>query len=513
MCGIAAYSGSKEFNPGLMKTLMLSNLIRGQDSTGIYSPKNGLIKNIGNAVSFLSKHREIKKDKVFIGHLRAKTVGENLEKNAHPFELDNLVGVHNGTLIDYWGLARKYDLLTTGISVDSHMLYGILSQEIGQYQNAVTKLSVLSQFEGAAALVYYNKLDQNLYVYRNKERPLHYGYVNEMMYIASLEESLEIIGATEITQFTENELYKIKDGIIQSKTYYLPKSKEVTPPYVYGRRLPALHAHEYVGNYFMADVDKVDSFIYKNRFYYVISTVATKYDPKKADVNYVVLVNEFGDRVEYSKHNLDMTSYQEIRKPKTYVLVTDDLFIDHIKVVSKDEMLETVLANTDRNENGTVNILCYSFKSKINYTISSKFIRALDDEEIEENCINNDYYNNDTLKKYYGNTAVLAVEENLVEAPCCEVKPPVLTIVRTLIGEQANIKEDEFYNFLDSLDMQVDLVKNKVIDMFINAEKIEPEEEFIMNELVDECFVDMQDMVKRTYLALQKNGNECEIIY
>ena len=53
-CGLIGYSGKKNFNKDKINLVMLWNSFeRGRDSTGIYSPKNNLIKEADPAAKFL----------------------------------------------------------------------------------------------------------------------------------------------------------------------------------------------------------------------------------------------------------------------------------------------------------------------------------------------------------------------------------------------------------------------------------------------------------------------------
>lgn len=95
-----------------------------------------------------------------IGHNRAKTFGANTTNNAHPFEIENILGVHNGTI------KNKHALCTNGskYDVDSQaFIAGIAENGI----DATVKAS-----DGAFSVVYFNKTDKTINFIRNKERPM-----------------------------------------------------------------------------------------------------------------------------------------------------------------------------------------------------------------------------------------------------------------------------------------------------------------------------------------------------
>lgn len=223
-CGLIGYSGSKPFDKEKIKLLMIWNSFeRGKDATGIYTPKNDLIKDNNIATKFLTD-KSFKEDNLLIAHVRAKTVGSNTVKNAHPFKEGNTCLAHNGTLKNHYPLLRKYKLDFQYHDVDSHIITSIISQE--------KNFKVLNEIDGAAALLIHDIEDPTvLYVFRNKERPLFKGNYNGGMYISSIKESLEVIGCVNVKEFKEDYLYTIKDGLIKgvpSKIVNKPYSEPVT---------------------------------------------------------------------------------------------------------------------------------------------------------------------------------------------------------------------------------------------------------------------------------------------
>jgi len=209
MCGIVGFSGSQNFDVTKMQILMLANMTRGMHSTGIFN-SGKIIKEADNAVEFLDKHYLIPEN-IFIGHDRYATIGAKTAKNAHPFEYDGTVLVHNGTLTNHWSILRDNDLSIKGFDVDSHVMTALISKHKKSYK-------VLQDFEGAAALIWHNEETPNrIYCFRNEDRPLFRGYTDEGMYISSIESSLNLIGCEKIEQFKTNYVYVIEDGVINVK--------------------------------------------------------------------------------------------------------------------------------------------------------------------------------------------------------------------------------------------------------------------------------------------------------
>ena len=154
--------------------MLVVNQLRGRDATGVIRVSNSgadkWIKRVGPP-EYLIETKEYDKEfetvgaKILIGHGRAKTLGENIHRNAHPFDHGDVVGVHNGTLRNYYQMERYRDF-----DVDSELLYWHINEyglhdTIAQLDNA-----------GAWALVYWNRAEGTLNFIRNAERPLYFAH-------------------------------------------------------------------------------------------------------------------------------------------------------------------------------------------------------------------------------------------------------------------------------------------------------------------------------------------------
>ena len=168
MCGIVGVAGPMGVKEDkVLKTLLTLDALRGIDSTGIAAiPRNGdvrVVKQVGNPYElFYTRGFDPalnRMNRAIIGHNRFATQGEINRRNAHPFDFDNLVGVHNGTL------RNKHRLLDANqFKVDSENLYYHIEHEGLD--------SFLEIVDGAYALVWWNREEETLNFLRNKERPM-----------------------------------------------------------------------------------------------------------------------------------------------------------------------------------------------------------------------------------------------------------------------------------------------------------------------------------------------------
>ena len=371
MCGIVSFSGKSTFNKDKINLLMIWNSFeRGKDSTGIYSPKNHLIKDTDDAIKFLNSN-PFEEDTLLIAHVRAQTIGVKSVKNAHPFIEDNVVLCHNGTLKNHYALLRKYDLAYQDYNVDSHIICAIIAKE--------KNFKVLSEIDGGAAFVMTNKNNPNtLYVFRNSERPLYRGVLEEGMYISSIKESLEIIGCKSIKEFKENYLYTIIDGLIQGSS-----SKIVNKPY---SSTPAyINANMKYSGVNLPDVNQfMNMFIKYNTYenYSPGADLTLTYDNEYKVVgfnlqnNTLEVLDDYNCKVDVRIYKFDrIGSY--FSKDDT-VICRKDLVLTSNKsklIIPKDTMCYI----EEDNNNGTMVVL--NLETNLSYTVSKEFFRNLNSIE------------------------------------------------------------------------------------------------------------------------------------
>jgi len=175
MCGIVgflsgfsngfAYSEAKAFTD-----MLFVDTLRGFDSTGVFGVSNRgnvhALKEASNGASFIAnkQYDEFISDAVregvfLVGHNRAATRGEVVDRNAHPFWIDdNIFLVQNGT----WKGSHKH---VKDTEVDTEALAHIIAE-------SETIDAAVKKIDAAYALVWYNVKEKSLNLLRNTERPL-----------------------------------------------------------------------------------------------------------------------------------------------------------------------------------------------------------------------------------------------------------------------------------------------------------------------------------------------------
>jgi predicted glutamine amidotransferase len=171
MCGLVGAIGNitKEVKESLDVLLILDSL-RGTDSTGAAfvslgeKPDIVVCKMLGHTYNLIESRQYMKAAtgsfKAFIGHNRYATQGKVSTRNAHPFEMNTLVGAHNGTLRTKYLLANSAEF-----QVDSENLF--------HHIDTLGLDSALEVLDGAWALTWFDTTTNEMCFLRNKERPLY----------------------------------------------------------------------------------------------------------------------------------------------------------------------------------------------------------------------------------------------------------------------------------------------------------------------------------------------------
>lgn len=236
-CGLVGYNGSIKPNELLLRIMGKFNEKRGTHSCGIsndYEIRVGVGKKsvFSDFIEDESYFAKYKKTNNVIIHTRKATVGAHTAANAHPFgfggdddsEESDFIGAHNGSLL-------KWEKLMNNVDVPKNVIVEMDSQAL-LYRLYIDKnYKVLSEYMGAAALLFYNKNEPDaLYTFKGaagdvEERPLFYVQMrndkNKItgVYLSSMAEPFIFAGIKpeNIKQIPNNYLYKFKDGKITTK--------------------------------------------------------------------------------------------------------------------------------------------------------------------------------------------------------------------------------------------------------------------------------------------------------
>jgi len=200
MCGIFGFAKTNSFQTSkqidtlqkVFTNLAEESVIRGEDSTGIsiINPNSRRTFKSIVASDKIVKHDTWQSNildrinidtTIAIGHVRLATHGEVTKRNAHPFEIGNVLGAHNGVIYNYNTLAKKY---AKDIQVDSEVIFA--------YLNNMRDTDALEQLEGDYAISYVKDSNRTLHLARESSRPCSLAYWKKarILFWASTEDIL-----------------------------------------------------------------------------------------------------------------------------------------------------------------------------------------------------------------------------------------------------------------------------------------------------------------------------------
>lgn len=161
--------------------------------------------------------------KFFIGHNRAATYGKINSLSSHPFTIDNITLVHNGTLISPFSYHKDH----SDFQVDSELIAHAIAKE--GYKEALLNIT------GGAAVVWYDSKENTLNLFRNDQRTLYFIKVKgvDTSFIASEAHMMKWIlyrngiEIESVFEIKENTICKFKDHALPFNVEGVPKKKVV----------------------------------------------------------------------------------------------------------------------------------------------------------------------------------------------------------------------------------------------------------------------------------------------
>lgn len=191
MCGIVAYSGSKDVQKLLLKGLYRMEY-RGYDSAGICVQENGSLKMIKTAGKLINLEEELKRNilnsTVGIGHTRWATHGAPNQVNAHPhLSADGKFGlVHNGIIENYAEIRKKLE--SEGIKFSSETDSEVIVQLVqklykGDLSQAI--MDTMQYLEGAFGIACICAHEPGTLVGARRGSPLVVGLAENEFFLAS----------------------------------------------------------------------------------------------------------------------------------------------------------------------------------------------------------------------------------------------------------------------------------------------------------------------------------------
>lgn len=219
ICGLAGWSWkklpSKKQRLSLLFSLGIYNDTRGGHSYGIFtSSRKLIIKDTGSFSSFLSSGISSWALSNFgFLHTRYASIGEKNKTNAHPYEIGNIIGAHNGVLSNHDELNAAHN---RNFKVDSMHLIAHLNE--GKTFNDV---------QGYGALEWYDKEKDCMYISYFNNGSLSAVSIKGLGIVWSsdlghLRQALDNAGIpylgnnVKLLHLIPNDIYKIKDGNIKN---------------------------------------------------------------------------------------------------------------------------------------------------------------------------------------------------------------------------------------------------------------------------------------------------------
>lgn len=223
MCGIYGIQEAPNKELSLYETTVITHTLakemesRGRDSFGaITFPDGNLYKGLGRvsdtAVKLLKAASQAKS---YLAHTRAATVGDVTVENSHPFAVDDVVGVHNGSIYNYKELNEKYK---RECKVDSEHIFFHLNEGLPLPEIEGHGTFFWSRYSEQFSKIYFGKTTSGslsvVRIYRgdpkSEEDPVGIVWCSEMF---AIRKALKILGLEfEEVSIDSGKIYFIQSG-------------------------------------------------------------------------------------------------------------------------------------------------------------------------------------------------------------------------------------------------------------------------------------------------------------
>ena len=255
MCGLFGMAGLgiQKQDISFLKQLGLVSQLRGTHGFGLINIEHRGIEfskdcyDFNACLEFEPRLIESIMTRAYVGHVRHATVGKLTKDNTHPFDFDNFIGMHNGTLVDD---AYTIDLDKT----DSEQMFATIDELVNEgmtIEEALVEVFGNLDDKSAYAVTLVDKSNNDIIFARNHRRPMAFAMNKHraVKYWASEVDMLEYVldrNGIEYGNLIRPDPHQIirlplssikpasvknSDAIYQvTKVPYTPPVKEVTKP-------------------------------------------------------------------------------------------------------------------------------------------------------------------------------------------------------------------------------------------------------------------------------------------